>query len=152
MLSSFAKHGSFDLYLNAEGDLDVDDHHTVEDVGISLGMALNKIEKKDIKRFGWAIIPMDDARAMVSIDLGGRPYILGNYIPHKSKIGNFSTENVIHFFQSIANNGNMNIHFEVIGENEHHKIESLFKAFGVALDMATGMDKRKGVISTKGKI
>ena len=88
MLSSFAKHGSFDLYLNAEGDLDVDDHHTVEDVGISLGMALNKIEKKDIKRFGWAIIPMDDARAMVSIDLGGRPYVLGNYIPHKSKIGN----------------------------------------------------------------
>ncbi|WP_421077549.1 imidazoleglycerol-phosphate dehydratase HisB [Methanothermococcus sp. Ax23] len=152
VLSSFAKHGSFDLYLDAVGDLEVDDHHTVEDVGICLGMALDKIEKKNIKRFGWAIVPMDEARAMVSIDLGGRPYVVGDYTPKRDKVGDLSTENVVHFFESVANNGNMNIHFEVIGENEHHKIEALFKAFGIALDNATQIDERKGIVSTKGVI
>ncbi len=152
VLSSFAKHGSFDLYLDANGDLEVDDHHTVEDVGICIGMALNKIEKKNIKRFGWAIVPMDEARAMVSIDLGGRPYVVGDYTPKRDKVGELSTENVVHFFESIANNGNMNIHFEVIGENEHHKIEALFKAFGIALDNATQIDERKGIVSTKGVV
>lgn len=152
VLSAFTKHGSFDLSLIADGDLEVDDHHTVEDVGICLGMALNKIEKKNIKRFGWAIVPMDEARAMVSIDLGGRPYVVGNYIPKRDKVGGLSTENIVHFFESIANHGNMNIHFEVIGDNEHHKIEALFKAFGIALDNATQIDERKGVISTKGVI
>jgi len=152
VLSSFAKHGSFDLYIYAEGDLEVDDHHTVEDVGITLGLALKEVERKNIKRFGWAIIPMDEARAMVSIDLGGRPYVVGEYTPSRSNIGNFSTENVIHFFQSVANNGGMNIHFEVKGKNEHHKIEALFKAFGVALDMATQVDERKGIVSTKGVV
>ncbi len=152
ILSSFTKHGSFDLSLTAKGDLEIDDHHTVEDVGICLGMALNKIEKKNIKRFGWAIVPMDEARAMVSIDLGGRPYVVGKYVPKRDKLGGLSTENIVHFFESVANNGNMNIHFEVIGENEHHKIEALFKAFGIALDNATQKDNRKGIISTKGVI
>ncbi len=152
LLCSFAKHGSFDLSIYAEGDLEIDDHHTVEDIGICLGMAIGKIERKNIKRFGWAIVPMDEARAMVSIDLGGRPYTVANYKPNREHIGNFSTENVIHFFQSIANNGKLNIHFEVIGENEHHKIESLFKAFGLALDMATSKDDRKDIVSTKGVV
>ncbi|EHP87363.1 imidazoleglycerol-phosphate dehydratase HisB [Methanotorris formicicus] len=152
VLSSFAKHGAFDLYIKAEGDLEVDDHHTVEDVGICLGMALDKVEKKNINRFGWAIVPMDEARAMVAIDLGGRPYVLSQYTPRRDKVGDLSTENVKHFFEALANNAKMNIHFEVIGENEHHKIEALFKAFGVALDMATRIDERKGVVSTKGVI
>jgi len=150
ILSSFAKHGAFDLSLNANGDLEVDDHHTIEDVGICLGMALDKLEKKNIKRFGWAIVPMDEARAMVSIDLGGRPYVVGDYTPNRDKVGDFSTENVVHFFESLANHGRMNIHFEVVGKNEHHKIEALFKAFGIALDIATQKDDRKGVVSTKG--
>jgi len=152
VLSSFAKHGSFDLYIYGEGDLEVDDHHLVEDVGIALGLALKEVERKNIKRFGWAIVPMDDARAMVAVDLGGRPYVVGEYIPSRCSVGNFSTENVIHFFQSVANNGRMNIHFEVKGRNEHHKIEALFKAFGVALDIATQLDERKGIISTKGVV
>jgi imidazoleglycerol-phosphate dehydratase len=152
VLSSFAKHGCFDLDLTAKGDLEIDDHHTVEDVGICLGMALKEVEKKNINRYGYAIIPMDEARAMVSIDLGGRPFVAGNYIPKRDKVGELSTENIIHFFESIANNGNMNIHFEVMGDNEHHKIEVLFKSFGVALDNATKIDERKGIISTKGVI
>ncbi len=150
LLESFAKHGCFDLVIKVKGDLEVDDHHTVEDVGIALGLALSKIEKKNIFRFGWAIIPMDDARATVCIDLGGRSYCLSDYKPGREYIGTLSTENINHFFESVANYGRLNIHYEVIGENEHHKVEALFKAFGVALDLATKIDKRKGIISTKG--
>ena len=152
LLSSFSKHGCFDLDLEVNGDLIIDDHHTVEDIGICLGKAIDKIEKKNINRYGYAIIPMDEARAMVSIDLGGRAFVVGNYTPNRDNVGNLSTENIIHFFESIANNGNINIHFEVIGGNEHHKLEVLFKSFGIALDMATKIDKRKGIISTKGVI
>ncbi len=152
LLSAFAKHGCFDLIVKARGDLDVDDHHTVEDVGICLGLALNQIEKKNIFRFGWAIIPMDDARAMVSIDLSGRSYCVGSYKPEREKIGDLSLENINHFFESVASYGMLNIHYEVIGKNEHHKVEALFKAFGVALDLATKFDERKGMISTKGEV
>ncbi|ADG13812.1 Imidazoleglycerol-phosphate dehydratase [Methanocaldococcus infernus ME] len=152
LLSSFAKHGCFDLIVKVKGDLDVDDHHTVEDVGICLGLALSKIERKNIFRFGWAIVPMDEARATVSIDLGGRSYLVSNYIPKREYLGSLSTENINHFFQSVASYGFLNIHYEVIGENEHHKVEALFKAFGLALDMATKIDERKGVVSTKGDV
>ncbi|MBA2841068.1 imidazoleglycerol-phosphate dehydratase [Methanococcus maripaludis] len=152
VLSSFAKHGSFDLKLDVLGDLEIDDHHTVEDVGIVLGKAFENMEKKNIKRFGWAIIPMDEAKATVSIDIGGRPFVVGNYVPNTERIGSFSTENVVHFFESFSNNAKINLHFEVTGENEHHKVEALFKAFGVAMDMATQLDERKGIVSTKGVI
>ncbi|MBP2171821.1 imidazoleglycerol-phosphate dehydratase HisB [Methanococcus voltae] len=152
VLNSFSKHGSFDLNLRANGDLEVDDHHTVEDVGIVLGQAFNNIEKANIKRFGWAMIPMDEAKATFCIDIGGRPYVVGDYVPNTEKIGNFSTENVVHFFESFANHAKVNIHFEVTGKNEHHKVEALFKAFGIAMDMATQNDNRKGLISTKGTI
>ncbi|ENN95610.1 imidazoleglycerol-phosphate dehydratase [Methanocaldococcus villosus KIN24-T80] len=152
LLSAFAKHGCFDLIVKARGDLEVDDHHTVEDVGICLGLALNQIERKNIKRFGWAIIPMDDARTMMALDLGGRSYCLAKYKPRREFIGGLSLENINHFFSSVANYGFLNIHYEVIGENEHHKLESLFKAFGVALDMATQIDCRKGIVSTKGEV
>ncbi|WP_456472707.1 imidazoleglycerol-phosphate dehydratase HisB [Methanocaldococcus sp.] len=152
LLSSFAKHGCFDLIVKVKGDLEVDDHHTVEDVGICLGLALSKIERKNIFRFGWAIIPMDDSRAMVSIDLGGRSYIISNYEPKREFIGELATENINHFFESVANYGFLNIHYEVTGKNEHHKAEALFKAFGVALDMATKIDERKEIVSTKGEV
>ncbi|WP_423792611.1 imidazoleglycerol-phosphate dehydratase HisB [Methanocaldococcus indicus] len=149
LLESFSKHGCFDLIIKVKGDLEVDDHHTVEDVAICLGLALSKIEKKNIYRFGWAIIPMDDARTLMSIDLSGRSYCLGNYEPKREFIGGISTENINHFFETVASFGKLNIHYEVIGKNEHHKVESLFKAFGVALDIATKIDERKGIISTK---
>jgi len=152
VLSSFAKHGAFDITLDVLGDLEIDDHHSVEDTGIVLGKAFDSMEKNNIKRFGFAIVPMDEAKATVAIDLGGRSYVVGNYVPNTEKIGTFSTENVVHFFESFANNAKVNLHFEVTGENEHHKVEALFKAFGVAMDMATQLDERKGIVSTKGVI
>ncbi len=151
MLNSFAKHGSFDLKVSARGDLTVDDHHTVEDVGITLGNAIMKAlaDKKGIERFADARVPMDDALATVAIDISGRSYLAFNASFANQEIGGFNPQNTRHFFESLVNNAGINVHMEVTGENDHHKIEALFKAFGVALKRAAKISG-SGVPSTKG--
>ncbi len=151
MLNSFAKHGSFDLIVKARGDLTVDDHHTVEDVGIALGSAIQKAlgDKKGIERFGEARVPMDEALAVVAIDLSGRSFLSFNASFANQKIGGFNPQNTRHFFESLTGNAGMNAHLSVTGENDHHKVEALFKAFGIALKRAVRISG-ESVPSTKG--
>ncbi len=151
MLNSFAKHGSFDLMIKARGDLSVDDHHTVEDVGIALGSSIQKAlgDKKGIERFADAKVPMDEALATVAIDIGGRSFLAFNAAFADQKIGGFNPQNTRHFFNSLASNAGINAHMSVSGENDHHKIEALFKAFGVSLKRAVKISG-SGVPSTKG--
>lgn len=151
MLDSFARHGFFDLQIKANGDLSVDDHHTVEDVGILLGETYAAAigNKKGIKRMSHSIIPMDDALATVAVDISGRSYSVLNFQFKKSKVGDLSTENVEHFFESFANSARININAKVEGENDHHKIESLFKAFSKALKDASKIE-HDIIPSTKG--
>jgi imidazoleglycerol-phosphate dehydratase len=151
MLNSFAKHGSFDLTIKAQGDLNVDDHHTIEDVGITLGSAIAKAlgDKKGIERFGEARVPMDEALATVAIDISGRSFLVFNALFTSQKIGGFNSQNTRHFFESLVSNASINAHMEVSGENDHHKIEALFKAFGIALKRAVRVSS-SGLPSTKG--
>jgi len=153
MLDSFARHGFFDLQVNAKGDLNVDDHHTVEDVGILLGEAFAEAigNKKGIKRMSHAITPMDDALATVAVDISGRNYTVLNFSFKKAKVGDLSTENVEHFFESFANHAMININAKVEGENDHHKIEALFKAFARALNDASKIEHNI-IPSTKGTL
>lgn len=153
MLNSLAKHGSFDLKVSARGDLTVDDHHTIEDVGITLGSALHKAlgDKKGIERFGEARVPMDEALATAVVDIGGRSFFAFKASFANQKIGGFNPQNTGHFFESLVSNAGINAHMEVSGENDHHKIEALFKAFGVALKRASRISG-SGVPSTKGVI
>ena len=156
MLSQFAKHGYFDLKISAAGDLDVDFHHTVEDVGLALGDAILKAlgDKKSIRRFGEAFVPFDETLAFASVDLSGRPYLVYKVKVPKSKVGEFDLELGEEFFKSFSNTLLCNLHIELkYGENLHHMIEALFKAVGRALDNATRIDARSGGIpSTKGKL
>ena len=151
MLNSFARHGFFDLDVKAKGDVSVDDHHTVEDVGILLGETFASAigDKKGIKRMAHAIIPMDDALATVAVDISGRSYSVLDFQFKKAKVGDLSTENVEHFFDSFANSARININAKVEGENDHHKIESLFKAFARALNEASRIE-HDVIPSTKG--
>lgn len=151
MLNSFARHSFFDLEVKAEGDTGVDDHHTVEDVGILLGDVFKEAigDKRGIKRMSHAIIPMDDALATVAVDIGGRSYCVMNFTFKKAKVGDLSTENVEHFFESFANSARININAKVEGENDHHKIEALFKAFARALTDASRVE-HDTIPSTKG--
>ncbi len=151
MLDSFAKHGFFDLEVNAKGDTGVDDHHTVEDVGILLGKIYNEAigDKKGIRRMAHAIVPMDDALATVAVDISGRSYSVLNFEFNKPKVGDLSTENVEHFFESFANSAEININAKVDGENDHHKIEALFKSFARALKDASIIE-HESIPSTKG--
>ena len=151
MLNSFARHGFFDIMIKANGDLNVDDHHTVEDVGILLGDVFTQAigNKKGINRMAHAIVPMDDALATVAVDIGGRSYSVLNFSFKKSKVGDLSTENVEHFFESFANHARINIYAKIEGENDHHKIEALFKAFARALNDATRIEHDL-IPSTKG--
>ncbi|HHW31184.1 MAG TPA: imidazoleglycerol-phosphate dehydratase HisB [Clostridiaceae bacterium] len=154
MLSLFARHGFFDLEVRAEGDLEVDSHHTVEDIGIVLGQAIKKAlgNKESIKRYGTAYVPMDESLALVVLDLSDRPFLVFD-IPHViEKIGDMETELVEEFFRAVAFNGGITLHIKgLYGSNSHHIIEGLFKAFGRALDEATQFDQRiQGVMSTKG--
>ncbi|MBW2568891.1 MAG: imidazoleglycerol-phosphate dehydratase HisB [Deltaproteobacteria bacterium] len=155
MLTLFTVHGFFDLSLSANGDLDVDFHHTVEDIGLVLGEAFNKAlgDRKGIIRYGHAVIPMDDALTFVTIDLSNRPFLVYN-IPDITKIrgGSFDICLAKEFFRAFANKSGMNLHINVsYGENEHHIIESIFKALGRALDQAVSFDERiTNVYSTKG--
>ncbi len=154
MLTLFTVHGFFDLILYAKGDLEVDFHHTVEDVGLVLGQAVAEAigERKGIRRYGHAVTPMDDALAAVTVDLSNRPFLVYHAPePAISEIG-LSPSLVKEFFRALANRAGMNLHINVsYGENEHHVIESIFKAFGRALDQASALDERiAGVRSSKG--
>ena len=154
MLTLFSVHGFFDLTLQAKGDLEVDFHHSVEDVGLVLGQAVAEAigERKGIRRYGHAVTPMDDALAAVSVDLSNRPFLVYNAPqPAVSEIG-LSPSLAKEFFRALTNRAGMNLHINVsYGENEHHVIESIFKAFGRALDQAASLDERiAGVRSSKG--
>lgn len=156
MLHLFARHGHFDLTVEAQGDIDIDFHHTVEDIGIVLGEAFRTAlgDKQGIVRYGNARIPMDEALADVTIDLSGRPYLVYNVQLPKVKVGNFDAELAREFFQAFANTCGCNLHLNLLyGENVHHIIEACFKGFGRAMDSATRHDPRlEGVMSTKGML
>ncbi|MCY7761062.1 imidazoleglycerol-phosphate dehydratase HisB [Bacillus spizizenii] len=156
MLDLFTKHGQFDLSINAKGDVDIDDHHTTEDIGICLGQALLEAlgDKKGIKRYGSAFVPMDEALAQVVIDLSNRPHLEMRADFPAAKVGTFDTELVHEFLWKLALEARMNLHVIVhYGTNTHHIIEAVFKALGRALDEATTIDPRvKGIPSTKGML
>jgi imidazoleglycerol-phosphate dehydratase len=156
MLTLLAVHGFFDLSVHAEGDLDVDFHHTVEDVGLVLGQAISEAlgEREGIKRYGHAVTPMDDSLAAVTVDLSNRPFLVYNVMePTASGIA-LNPSLTKEFFRAVVNQAGMNLHINVAyGENEHHVIESIFKAFGRALDQASSFDGRiTGVRSSKGTL
>jgi imidazoleglycerol-phosphate dehydratase len=156
MLDSFSRHGLFDIKLQAKGDLEIDYHHTVEDVGLALGEAFKKAlgDKQGIRRFGEASCPLDETLAKVVIDLSGRPYLSYNVKIRPGRVGSFDTDLPHEFYAAFTNQLGMNLHIDVIrGENPHHIIEACFKAFARAMDMATGFDERiTGVLSTKGSL
>ncbi len=156
MLSAIARHGFFDLTVNAKGDLYVDGHHTVEDTGIVIGQAIAKAigDKKGIKRYGNFLLPMDDALVLCAIDLCGRPYFEMDADFTSPMIGEFDTQLVREFFYAVSYGAMMNLHLRAItGINDHHKVEAMFKAFAKALDEATSFDERiTGVLSTKGSL
>lgn len=154
MLNSFARHGLFDLEVEASGDIDIDFHHTVEDIGIVLGEAFKQAlgDKKGIRRYGQAAVPMDETLASVAVDISGRPCLVYHVNLPKVKIGDFDVELAKEFFQAFTNHCGLNLHINVMyGDNLHHIIEACFKAFARAMDTATQYDPRvEGVMSTKG--
>ena len=156
MLEGFSKHGFFDLYCKVRGDLQVDGHHTVEDTGIVLGQAIAKTvgDKKGICRYGSFILPMDDALALCSIDLCGRPYLNFDCNFPVEKVGDLDTELVREFFYAVSYSAGMNLHIKMLsGMNNHHMAEAMFKAFAKALDEAVSLDERiEDVLSTKGSL
>lgn len=156
MLDGFTRHGLFDLTLDVKGDLDVDGHHTVEDTGIVIGQTIREAvkDKAGIKRYGSFILPMDDALCLCAIDLSGRPYFVFDCAFPAERAGGLDTELVREFFYAISYSAGINLHIKMFhGENTHHMIEAMFKAFAKALDMATSYDERiTGVLSTKGTL
>lgn len=156
MLKSFAKHGFFDLNVNVKGDLIVDCHHTIEDTGIVLGEAVKQAlgDKKSIRRYGSMLLPMDETLVMCAIDLSGRPYLNFNGSFTTDRVGYFDTEMVREFFYAVSYSARMNLHIKQIdGDNNHHIIEAMFKAFAKALDEAVSIDPRiVDVLSTKGAL
>lgn len=156
MLNSFARHGFFDLDCKVKGDLYVDCHHTIEDTGIVLGEAIKKSlgDKKGIRRYGSFLLPMDEALVMCALDLSGRPYLVFDAAFTTDRVGYFDTEMVKEFFYAVSYSAGMNLHIrQISGSNNHHIIESMFKAFAKALDEATGYDARiTDVLSTKGSL
>ena len=156
MLGLFSKHSLIDLNIQTNGDLEVDEHHTVEDIGICLGQALKQAlgDKKGIRRYGF-VLPMDESLAQVTMDLGGRNYLVFKYQPAREYVGDFPTELLKDFFEAISQNLQCNLHIEVkYGRNEHHKMEAIFKAFAKTIKMAVENDPRtKNMLpSTKGKL
>lgn len=154
MLTLFAKHGFFDLKVRAVGDLNVDGHHTVEDIGIVMGQALKEAlgEKKSVRRYGVSHVPMDEALAMVVVDLSGRPFLVYDAVGLSGSAGGMETELFEEFFRAFCFNAAINLHIKVFyGSNNHHIIEAVFKAFARALDEASIVEgKIGGVLSTKG--
>ena len=156
MLELFARHGLFDLVVNCRGDLEIDDHHSVEDIAICLGRAVSEAigDKKGITRFGDAIVPMDEALCRVVIDLSGRSYLIYEVNTKRQRIGNFSVELAEHFWRSFAESAKCNLHIDCLrGRNTHHMLEGTFKATARALRQAVALDPRiTGVLSTKGSL
>lgn len=156
MLELLTKHGLFDLEIKAKGDLEVDAHHTVEDVGIALGEAFRKSlgDKKGIKRFGSSIMPMDEALALVSLDISGRSHLIYDVKLPKEAIGTFDTALTHEFLHAFVNHAAVTLHIKLLdGENTHHIIEAIFKGLAKALDAATTIDPRvEDIPSTKGKL
>ena len=157
MLSLLAVHSLCDLTVSATGDLAVDDHHTVEDIGIALGQAINQAlgEKRGIVRYGSALIPMDESLVQAALDISGRPYLMYQVPLGNNAIGGLSLENVAEFFQALANNAAMNLHIELIrGANNHHIAEAVFKAFARAFKDAVSLEPRMQdvVWSSKGSL
>lgn len=156
MLVLLTKHGFFDLQLITEGDLHVDGHHTVEDTGIVLGQALTKAlgDKKGMKRYGTAFVPMDEALAMVSLDISGRPFLVFDVAIPSERIGDFDSELTEEFLRALSIHAGLTLHVRLLsGKNSHHIVEAIFKALGRALDEATSMDERiVGVMSSKGML
>ncbi len=156
MLEGFAKHGFFDLDCKVKGDLHVDGHHTVEDTGIVLGNCIKQAvgDKKGIRRYGYFILPMDDALALCAVDLCGRPYLNFECEFPTERVGYLDTELVREFFYAISYSAGMNLHIKILsGTNAHHMIEAIFKAFAKALDMAVSAEPRTTeVLSTKGSL
>lgn len=156
MLALFAKHGLFDLKLKATGDVDVDDHHLVEDVGICLGEALKKAlgKKEKIRRYGFFTLPMDETLTTVALDFSDRPAFVYRTPLKSGKIKTFDVELVEHFFEALVTSARINLHITVqYGRVKHHIVEAIFKAFAKAVDMATQIDPRvRGIPSTKGKL
>ena len=157
MLDQLARHGLFDLTLRCDGDLQIDDHHTVEDCGIAIGQALTKAlgDKRGIRRYGECRLAMDDAQVVCALDLSGRPYLVWNVPFPTAKIGTFDTELVREFFQAISTHGGITLHLDLIhGLNSHHIAEATFKAVARALRMAVEMDPRQAgaIPSTKGML
>jgi len=152
MLANFSKHSGIDITLDCKGDTDVDDHHSVEDIALVLGTALNQAlgSKAGIQRYGWAMIPMDETLARCALDLGGRSYCVFSADFKRSVIRGFSTEMVEHFFLSLSRTMHANIHLAILeGKNTHHMIEAMFKAFAYAMKMAVAITGNE-LPSTKG--
>ncbi len=156
MLEGFSKHGFFDLTCKVNGDLNVDGHHTIEDTGIVLGNAIKEAigDKKGIRRYGYFILPMDESLALCAVDLCGRPYLQFDCDFTADKVGDMDTELAHEFFYAVSYSAGMNLHIKMLTPgNNHHMMEAMFKAFGKALDMATGYDERvTDVLSTKGSL
>lgn len=156
MLDLFAKHALIDLTIKAKGDLEVDYHHTVEDLGLVLGDALNKAlgDRRGIERYGWCVLPMDDSLSRVALDLGGRPYLVFEMANKKRKIRDFDLGLIEEFFRAFTTQARMNLHIrQMYGKDPHHAYESVFKGLAKALKMAVARDPRvKGVPSSKGKM
>ena len=156
MLILFSKHGLFDLEVKCKGDLHIDGHHTVEDIGITIGEAIKEAvgDKKGIVRYADTFTPMDEVLTLTALDLGGRPYLAMETDFSRDILGTFDTELVEEFFRGFSNAAMANVHIKIISNgNSHHVIESMFKGFGRTLDKATRYDERiKGVMSTKGVI
>lgn len=153
MLSSFAKHGFFDLEVTCKGDIEVDDHHSVEDIGILLGECFKEAlgDKVGIERMGYGVVPMDEAISHVAVDISGRSYTVFDAAFEYQLIGDVNSQNIKHFFESFANSCMINIHITAKGENDHHICEAIFKAFARALNDATKITHDQ-LLSTKGKL
>jgi imidazoleglycerol-phosphate dehydratase len=156
MLQSFARHGFFDLTVRASGDVEIDDHHTVEDVGIVLGRAFRQAlgDRSGIKRFGSATVPLDEALCTAVVDISGRSYLAYNVPIKQERVGRFQTELVHDFMKALSDETGMNLHLNLhSGRNPHHIIEAAFKALARAMDQATAVEPRaQGVLSTKGTL
>ena len=154
MLEQIARHGLIDLNIQCQGDLGIDEHHTIEDVGIALGKALSQAyrDKRGIDRYGF-VLPMDEARALVALDLSGRPYLVFNANFARDYVGDIPTDMIEHFFYSLATHMQATLHIEVLGSNDHHKVEACFKGLGRALKQSIEYNTRiSGQIpSSKGR-
>ena len=155
MLTLFAFHSKTDLKVIAKGDLEVCDHHTIEDIGITLGEAFKEAigNKRGINRYGTFYVPMDETLALVSLDISNRPFVVFDCDFKREMVGEMATEMIVEFFRAFAFNAGITLHLKVLyGENDHHKIEALFKAFGRALKEAKTINEENGLPSTKGKL